>query len=1079
MAGTLSRFFASASMEGAFARIRTDAVLLQTSQVLYDQILPSASTIGIDESNARSKENEPDKIWAYVAVVATGMTYEIQHEFKASTERCFQWHLIELLTEAGVSLQDFLLYFTSLFNRLLLTPELLAATTLLKEDFTIVTLLFEKFRILWETFVPIQSLNAWEPENESESYEDRQMRFRQRHLFQGGWLLFLVAKRRLHAQYSGLGQLYTLLLATLHVVLQNAQASQATIEAEVAAALSAMGALGEDKASPRTTRDANVLTSAQIMQALCAMPIVNPQDVSCASEDLTRVLQQLKDEHVLQKDVRESSTLSVALFTDTVLDTNVSSLKQRYELEYLKGCGKLDERFFLDAHVRRTILGPSPLERDTQAPDDFKSGSTIVSSGRCHIMVQQRENHSLTSVSRNLKTPPRHCQPRYHLQSRRHSPLKHSWQWQGSPTRTRLVGSSHTSPRTSPRTFDTPVTAAVETNQWVREILSSTMLTPVTPQLRQFFTTCQIDPTERIARVLREHSDLLLAARKQASRATLKAATPRVTDFVDTDNAVEQQYTRFSSGVDDSLKRTKNLTIVLFYRVLEPLLVAERTRLGNADFSKLLNNEIFLSALFACSAEVILKAHSLITISYPFLLEHLHVNVFHFVTTSESFVKYAPQLPSALKRHMGNVKHRILDAAVWASKSALYQLLPFTNQATSGTDKSVPIAPSATHAPVLRLFFRMVLSRAAVRIHQFCGLLELDVNDQNQIWTAVKECMTSHQYLLRDRHLDLIVLCNIYAVCKVSRGPNVSHAAATMSFKRLLACYNQLTRQASTGSNGSTEPLLHLARSGDGVTYDIRLEDDNSRGDIIKFYNRCYITSMKVFILQFQCQESQMAAADAVVAEAANRSQTLTPGFLSRREGPRGVAAATSDAECISRAASNAVQKLLQTTNETSRLNNFTRVPVNTPPRPICGALRSSPFVSSPIVPALQMFTSAEVQTLPIALTHTSPKRVKLSNVFLSPLQQVRLDRRSELTPRSHALYAIGESPARVRFERSFDNGKVDNLLYENVRQDLALINRAVNTGPRNLRRVRAPELMMESDSEHETRLHKKQKARV
>jgi hypothetical protein len=34
----------------------------------------------------------------------------------------------------------------------------------------------------------------------------------------------------------------------------------------------------------------------------------------------------------------------------------------------------------------------------------------------------------------------------------------------------------------------------------------------------------------------------------------------------------------------------------------------------------------------------------------------------------------------------------------------------------------------------------------------------------------------------------------------------------------------------------------------------------------------------------------------------------------------------------------------------------------------------------------------------------------------MSPLQQVRLNRRSlTLTPRSHALYAFGESPARVR----------------------------------------------------------------
>lgn len=134
---------------------------------------------------------------------------------------------------------------------------------------------------------------------------------------------------------------------------------------------------------------------------------------------------------------------------------------------------------------------------------------------------------------------------------------------------------------------------------------------------------------------------------------------------------------------------------MLFYRVLEPLLVSERERLRNNDFSKLLNNEVFLAALFACSAEVVLKAHSLITISYPFLLDHLRVNAFHFVTTSESFVKYAPKLPAALKKHMGDVKNRILDSLVWRSDSALYQLLAGVRRPPT----SVPGTPLSAASP--------------------------------------------------------------------------------------------------------------------------------------------------------------------------------------------------------------------------------------------------------------------------------------------------------------------------------------------------------------------------------------------
>ncbi|GMF13625.1 unnamed protein product [Phytophthora lilii] len=996
------------------------------------------------------------------------MTQEIKQEQRAEAAPARQWHLAQLLAEAGVGLQEFLLYLTSLFNRLLLEPELLAATTLLKEEFTVATLLFEKYRVLWAALTPKGRMGAGsptDPEPESrvadqQQQKEAQTRVRLRKLFEAGWLAFLLAKRRLGAHYSGLGQLYNLLLATLHLVITNAQASQATVEAEVAAALSAMGALGDGKASP-VKSGAGVKTSAQILEALCAAPKVDPADVSRASEHLGLVLQQLRDEEVLQKEAGEHTVLSMALFTDPVLEENVARLSERYKEDYLDGCGKLDERFFLDARMRRTIMGAnSAAQTDNTATEPTSATPTTTSTGRLNtsrsaahamlspvrrnMMARRRENGS-TPTARGTMTPPRHHQQPFRGRGI-NSPLMHSWQWQGSPGGARFLPSG-VSPRPSPSSMHTPVTAAVETSKWVRETLSSTMLTPVTPRLREFFSDCKVDPTERIARVLHEHADLLLAARTTC-RVTAGRVRSTVTMMIDDDqegNADENGSGRnmFSSGVDDSLKRTKNLSVVLFYRVLEPLLLSERERLRNNDFSKLLNNEVFLAALFACSAEVVLKAHSLITISYPFLLDHLHVNAFHFVTTSESFVKYAPKLPSALKKHMGDVKNRILDSRVWRSDSALYQLLagsqslrrpstsapgtplsaasPSTSSLTGRLNGDGASAPSGTagHAPVLRLFFRMVLSRAASRIYQLCNLLGLDSTDQNQIWTAVKECITSHHNLLKDRHLDLIMLCSIYAVCKVSRGPNVSQAAATMSFKRLLASYKQLNRQTPAGMNSSSGSPIVSSRIGDGVTHNIKLDGEHSRGDIIKFYNRCYIAPMKVFILQFQFQESQMAAADAVVAEATGVPQALTPGFTPRREGSNGsigLVSSTSDAESIARAAAEAVQKLLQTRSSSSAPNDRSNVLPSTPPRPIRRGMRSSPFVGSPAVSALQMFTSAEVQTLPVSMHQTLPKRIRSSNVFMSPLQQVRLDRRSELTPRSHALYAFGESPARVSF---------------------------------------------------------------
>ncbi|RLN95181.1 hypothetical protein BBJ28_00005742 [Nothophytophthora sp. Chile5] len=1138
MAGTppqqqaLARFFVSPSgggaraRSGAFAAIRGNDQLLRDAQALYDQILPagaaaSSSTMAFvpaDEANARNSESEQEKIWALVAVVATGMTQELLLERRQAEggrggdneemPTPLTWHLVELLAEADVSLREFLLYFTSLFNRLLLEPELLAATTLLKEEFTIAALLFEKYRVLWEKLVPpstaagrpkqvettgnktadsdLQETVDPEPESAMDAQDSETKEAtkqvdgkRQRQLCEAGWLLFLLAKRRLSAHYSGLGQSYNLLLAVLHLVISTLHGSQRSVEAEVAAALSAMGALGASESKPDPAqRNGHAKTSAEILEALCAAPKVDMDDVARASGHLALVLQHLKDEGALHVAGEETVPLDTAVLGDSVLETNVAQLSKLYCDDYLDGCGKLDERFFLDASLQRVIMGPNSGTQGGDGNGGAKAtiapifdaaaasssanrttGNSMLSPVRRNMMARRRENGA-SAVIRGTMTPPRHQQQSsLSAQSQgMNSPLMHSWQWQGSPGGARLLPFG-ASPRPSPASMYTPVTAAVEIGNWVRETLSSTMLTPVPPQLRQFFTDCTSDPTEYIARVLRERSELLMSARTggRVTSARVRSTAALVMDD-SKDGGSDENFGRlnasYSSGVDDSLKRTKNLAVVLFYRVLEPMLRSERERLRSGDFSKLLNNEVFIAALFACCAEVTLKSHSLITLSYPFLLEHLHVNAFHFVTTSESFVKYAPKLPVALKKHMGDVKNRILDSLAWRSDSALFGLLEQGNRTLLGpitpspvgaaspstsvingadhgnggnNDAAVPTSGSAGHAPVLRLFFRMVLSRAASRVYQLGNLLGLDSTDLNQVWTAVKECVTSHHYLLKDRHLDLIVLCTIYSVCKVSRGPKTSQAASSMSFKRLLASYKQLNRQALTDSRAAGGSSVFASQNTEGVTYNIKLDGDHSRGDIIKFYNGCYIKHMKSFVLQFQLQDSQMAAADAVVANALDPSSTPQeppPGFTPRKEGTNGavsLAASSSDAESIRQAASEAVNKLLNTHIDASNGGNVgknTALP-STPPRPTRrGGVWASPF-GSPAVSALQMFTSAEVQTLPVSMHQTSPKRVRSSNVFMSPLQQVRLDRRSQLTPRSHALYAFGESPARFGVDQS------------------------------------------------------------
>lgn len=1112
----------------------TDSALMRDAQHLFTQLVPRTSpssataaarthppaspfSLAFDRSTRLGRESEIDaallheKMSALVAVIATGVSREIQHEERAtqsttaaelpplhasakrkrqdpSTARTGSdqsqstalptWDLVALLTDAHVSLGAFLRHFTSLFDRLVLDPELLEVATQLKEEFTIATVLFEKYRVLWRKMVrsaptghvhePLQRRLAdqSEPEREdvtqrtptrkrSEMLLEQQLVSVDRHaqLHDAGWLLFLIAKRRLSSHYTGLGQLYYLLLAVLHLVLTNVSAP--SIEAEVAAALSALGA---HVTGPNGSTSDAASMNATVLDALCANPKVDQHEVTRAAADVDAVLLQLQtaDSFLETPEPGAPGALTLgltgsdaahayarAVLHESVIGANVAGLSDHYRRAYVDGVGKLDERFYLDPFAYPVLMGPKSMPSvhasgTGATPSALSSPVPTKRPGRADRLIPPNpfgsparqpgtpQRKDRTAVLRGLATP---LGTSATAGAPPASPFTlQAWQLPGSSPPPMAVNarSMHT-PNTraflhtatshraaSPFVAQTPVTAAVETSNWIRDTLGHTSGF-VTPHLKLFFRDCASDPTDAIAKTLHELSQRLLASRRRALSSSL---TPSPSLDENSDISSQQlQQPPLALDADASLQKTKNLAIALFYRVLEALLVSERERLRTTNFSSLLHNDTFIASLFACSLEVVLKAHSLLTLAFPFLLDVVGVNAFDFGKIIESFVKHVPKLPNALKRHMRDIEQTILDSLAWRADSGLYvvlagdakptpvsaseAMLASLTNGTPATTATAAGASSTTRTSVLQLFFRKVLSLAASRIFRLGTLLELDAKYLNQVWTAIKECISGHHDLLKDRHLDHVILCSLYGVCKVN------HVRPEVTFKRVIDAYKKLQTQHHASGSGSATGTP-LARASNDVIRNIKL-DDTTRGDIIKFYNRCYIPTMKVFMLQFQVQDKQMAAADAVVASttsSAHAASHAPPGFTPRREGSV-VAASTSDTEIVAEAAADAVEKVMKAYGHASG--------PGTPNRLLRRASGAMGATSSPLS-SLQLFRTAEVQSLPVSVHQTSPKRVLASNIYMSPLQQARLHApRSHLTPRSHALYAFGESPSRVR----------------------------------------------------------------
>uniref|UniRef100_A0A0L8H0F6 Retinoblastoma-associated protein A-box domain-containing protein n=1 Tax=Octopus bimaculoides TaxID=37653 RepID=A0A0L8H0F6_OCTBM len=205
----------------------------------------------------------------------------------------------------------------------------------------------------------------------------------------------------------------------------------------------------------------------------------------------------------------------------------------------------------------------------------------------------------------------------------------------------------------------------------------------------------------------------------------------------------------------------------------------------------------------------------------------------------------------------------------------------------------------------LALFFRKVYHLAGVRLRDLCEKLKVNEEElQRKMWTCLEHCLVNEISLMKDRHLDQIIMCSMYVIAKVATDP-------PQTFQNIMRCYrlqpqaqshvyrNVLlsTRRRRTsgssdssrnGTSGSSSPVtteredskekdkrrteaLSIRSSstlpvphpnsqpptptkliGMGST----LEMGEERGDLIQFYNQVFVKRIKEFALKFSANQS-------------------------------------------------------------------------------------------------------------------------------------------------------------------------------------------------------------------------------
>ncbi|XP_059054935.1 retinoblastoma-like protein 2 [Achroia grisella] len=164
---------------------------------------------------------------------------------------------------------------------------------------------------------------------------------------------------------------------------------------------------------------------------------------------------------------------------------------------------------------------------------------------------------------------------------------------------------------------------------------------------------------------------------------------------------------------------------------------------------------------------------------------------------------------------------------------------PSTSQAgQSSSNGETSLAPNTPKKPnnSLILFFRKFYSLAVLRINDLCKRLELtDEELKRKIWTCLEYSIMHQTQVLKDRHLDQLLLCAVYVICKVS---NTQSNRVERTFADIMRLY----RQRPLANNHVYRYVL-IRRATE--------TEPEKRADLITFYNAVYVPCMQNFVLRF------------------------------------------------------------------------------------------------------------------------------------------------------------------------------------------------------------------------------------
>jgi len=210
--------------------------------------------------------------------------------------------------------------------------------------------------------------------------------------------------------------------------------------------------------------------------------------------------------------------------------------------------------------------------------------------------------------------------------------------------------------------------------------------------------------------------------------------------------------------------------------------------------------------------------------------------------------------------------HSPMKSGLFLPSSSLSHHSPMKPQPVLATVQSLPSTqltkPRRTGS--LSLFMRKVYHLAHLRLENLCQSLQLPEEIVRRIWTCLEWTLRTHYTIMMDRHLDQVIMCALYVVCKVSGKECVKNFTDIMEHYRnqpqaASHVYRSVLLKAGAvvgGRENTAPPPVCPPTPGRMAASSTVGQDGEERGDLIMFYNNVFLSLVQEFALRFSVKKS-------------------------------------------------------------------------------------------------------------------------------------------------------------------------------------------------------------------------------